>query len=89
MKASNMPECVVGKIADALNQRDKPVRCSRILMLGTAYKKNVDDMRESPSVALMEILRTKGADIEYSDPMCKLFQDARLYFRPDEPAARR
>jgi UDP-N-acetyl-D-glucosamine dehydrogenase len=64
----NMPEWVVGKIADALNRRGKPVRGSRILMLGIAYKKNVDDMRESPAVALMEILRAKGADIGYSDP---------------------
>jgi UDP-N-acetyl-D-glucosamine dehydrogenase len=69
----NMPEWVVGKIADALNRRGKPVRGSRILMLGIAYKKNVDDMRESPAVALMEILRAKGADIAYSDPHVPLF----------------
>jgi UDP-N-acetyl-D-glucosamine dehydrogenase len=69
----NMPDWVVGKITDALNQRSKPVRGSRILMLGIAYKKNVDDMRESPAVALMEILRAKGADIAYSDPHVPVF----------------
>jgi UDP-N-acetyl-D-glucosamine dehydrogenase len=69
----NMPEWVVGKITDALNQRGKPVRGSRMLMLGIAYKKNVDDMRESPAVALMEILRAKGADISYSDPHVPVF----------------
>jgi UDP-N-acetyl-D-glucosamine dehydrogenase len=69
----NMPEWVVGKIADALNRCGKPVRGSRILMLGIAYKKNVDDMRESPAVALMEILRAKGGDISYSDPHVPVF----------------
>jgi UDP-N-acetyl-D-glucosamine dehydrogenase len=69
----NMPEWVVGKLADALNQRGKPIRGSRILMLGIAYKKNVDDMRESPAVALMEILKAKGADIAYSDPHVPVF----------------
>jgi UDP-N-acetyl-D-glucosamine dehydrogenase len=69
----NMPEWVVGKISDALNRRGKPIRGSRILMLGIAYKKNVDDMRESPAVALMEILRAKGADIAYSDPHVPVF----------------
>jgi len=69
----NMPDWVVGKIADALNQRGKPIRGSRILMLGIAYKKNVDDMRESPAVALMELLRAKGAEIAYSDPHVPVF----------------
>lgn len=69
----NMPKWVVSKVADALNQRGKPVRGSRILMLGIAYKKNVDDMRESPAVALMEILQAMGADIAYSDPHVPVF----------------
>jgi UDP-N-acetyl-D-glucosamine dehydrogenase len=73
----NMPDWVVGKITDALNQRGKPIRGSRILMLGIAYKKNVDDMRESPAVALMEILRAKGADISYSDPHVPVFPKMR------------
>ncbi len=73
----NMPEWVVGKIAEALNQRGKPIRGSRILMLGIAYKKNLDDMRESPAVALMELLRGKGADIAYSDPHVPVFPKMR------------
>ena len=73
----NMPDWVIGKLADALNQRGKPLRGSRILMLGIAYKKNVDDMRESPAVALMEILRDKGAEIAYSDPHVPVFPKMR------------
>jgi UDP-N-acetyl-D-glucosamine dehydrogenase len=69
----NMPDWVVGKITDALNHRGKPVRGSRLLVLGIAYKKNVDDMRESPAVAIMELLRAKGADIAYSDPHVPVF----------------
>jgi UDP-N-acetyl-D-glucosamine dehydrogenase len=69
----NMPEWVVGKIADALNKRGKAVRGARVLMLGIAYKKNVDDMRESPAVVLMELLRARGADVAYSDPHVPVF----------------
>jgi len=63
-----MPQWVFGKITDALNQRRKAVSGSRVLVLGIAYKKNVDDMRESPSVQVMELLRTAGAELDYSDP---------------------
>lgn len=62
-----MPEWVVTKIADALNDREKSLKGSRILALGIAYKRDVDDMRESPSVMVMEILRDRGALVEYSD----------------------
>jgi UDP-N-acetyl-D-glucosamine dehydrogenase len=65
---SSMPDYVVGKVAHALNTVRKPVNGSRILILGIAYKKNVDDMRESPSLILMEKLREKGAELAYSDP---------------------
>ncbi len=65
---SDMPHWVVGKLADALNERGRAVKGSRMLVLGIAYKKDVDDMRESPSVKLMEILRAKGAVVAYSDP---------------------
>lgn len=74
---SGMPTWVVGKLADALNDRQKSICGSRILVLGIAYKKNVDDMRESPSVQLMEILRGKGADVEYSDPHVPVFPKMR------------
>ena len=63
-----MPEWVVNKIAGALNERGKPVRGSRILVLGIAYKKNIDDVRESPAAAIMELLRDRGAVLSYSDP---------------------
>jgi len=65
---SAMPHWVVSKLADALNDRERALKGSRILMLGVAYKKNVDDMRESPALELMEILGEKGAHVDYSDP---------------------
>lgn len=74
---SNMPAWVVGKLMEALNEQSKPIKGSRILVLGIAYKKNVDDMRESPSVELMEILREKGAVISYSDPHVPRFPKMR------------
>lgn len=74
---SGMPEWVVGKVADALNERCKSIKGSRILVLGIAYKKNVDDMRESPSVELMELLEAKGATIAYSDPYVPKFPKMR------------
>ena len=62
-----MPEWVVGKVMDKLNEQGKALNGSKVLVLGIAYKKNVDDMRESPAVELMEILRKKGATVSYSD----------------------
>jgi UDP-N-acetyl-D-glucosamine dehydrogenase len=64
---TSMPRWVVGKIMDALNDRRKALNGSRILMLGMAYKKNVDDMRESPSLRLIELLEKKGAIVDYHD----------------------
>ncbi len=74
---SDMPHWVVGKLADALNERGRSVKGSRILVLGIAYKKDVEDMRESPSVELMEILRDKGALVAYSDPHVPRFPPMR------------
>jgi UDP-N-acetyl-D-glucosamine dehydrogenase len=74
---SDMPHWVVGKVTDALNQRGRSVMGSRVLVLGIAYKKNVEDMRESPSVELMELLRDKGAHVDYSDPHVPLFPPMR------------
>lgn len=74
---SNMPNWVVGKLTDALNHRRKSVNGSKILVLGISYKKNIDDMRESPSVELMELLQEKGAVIEYSDPHVLVFPKMR------------
>ena len=74
-----MPEWVVGKVADALNERGKAINGSRILVLGIAYKKNVDDRRESPSMILMERLEAKGAEISYSDPHVPCFLPMRKH----------
>ena len=72
-----MPAYVMQKMSDALNQRQKSVKGSKVLVLGIAYKKNVDDMRESPSVFLMEMLRDKGAVVAYSDPYVPTFPKMR------------
>ena len=76
---TQMPEWVVGKVTDALNARGKAVKGSRILVLGIAYKKNVDDRRESPSIVLMELLQAKGAHISYSDPHVPRFLPMRKH----------
>ena len=70
---SSMPDYVIAKVTSALNLVKKAINGSKILVLGIAYKKNVDDMRESPSVILMEKLRDLGADIAYSDPHISVF----------------
>ena len=72
-----MPEYVVGKLMKALNQRQKSIKGSRVMVLGIAYKKNVDDMRESPSVEVMELLRDAGAELQYSDPHVPVFPKMR------------
>ncbi|MDN3552588.1 UDP-N-acetyl-D-glucosamine 6-dehydrogenase [Halomonas almeriensis] len=68
-----MPEYVVGKLMDGLNDHGKALKGSRVLVLGIAYKKNVDDMRESPSVEIMELIEAKGAEVSYSDPHVPVF----------------
>ena len=68
---------VVTKTAQALNANKKAINGSRILILGISYKKNIDDMRESPSVLLMEKLRDLGAEIYYSDPHIPVFPKMR------------
>ncbi|WP_029043750.1 nucleotide sugar dehydrogenase [Cupriavidus sp. WS] len=74
---SSMPDYVIEKVIGALNQVKRSVRGSKILVLGIAYKKNVDDMRESPSVVLMEKLRALGAEVAYSDPHVPVFPKMR------------
>jgi UDP-N-acetyl-D-glucosamine dehydrogenase len=63
-----MPQHVVDRMIAALNERKKPLKGSRVLVLGAAYKPNVDDCRESPAVELMELLQARGAEVSYSDP---------------------
>jgi len=79
---SAMPRWVVGKVIEALNSVGKAVNGSRILILGIAYKKNVDDSRESPSVEIMEQLKSLGAEVEYCDPYFPEFPKMRRYEFP-------
>lgn len=74
-----MPHWVVQKVADALNERAKAVKGSRILVLGLAYKKNIDDTRESPAVEIMSLLQDKGAIVAYADPHVPSFPRKRDY----------
>ncbi|MEE8143314.1 MAG: nucleotide sugar dehydrogenase, partial [Planctomycetota bacterium] len=67
-----MPEYVIGKVTDALNERGSSVSRSQILILGIAYKKNVGDTRESPALRLISMLREKGAQVTYHDPHVSL-----------------
>jgi UDP-N-acetyl-D-glucosamine dehydrogenase len=74
---SSMPSWVLKKIAKSLNQYEKSIKGSKVLVLGISYKKNIDDMRESPSVFLMEKLRDEGANLNYSDPHVPVFPKMR------------
>ncbi|HET9729241.1 MAG TPA: nucleotide sugar dehydrogenase [Acidimicrobiia bacterium] len=65
---TEMPAFWVGKVADALNDVGKPMRGSRILVLGVAYKKDIDDLRESPALDILDLLSKKGAEALYHDP---------------------
>jgi UDP-N-acetyl-D-glucosamine dehydrogenase len=64
----NMPHFVVDKVADALNTRRKSVNGSKVLVAGVAYKRDIDDMRESPALDVMGLLHAKGAQVSYADP---------------------
>jgi len=75
----SMPLWVVSKAVDALNNRGKALKGSNVLILGLAYKKNVNDTRESPAIELMEILHKKGAIVNYSDPHVPVFPKKRDY----------
>jgi len=72
-----MPQYVVDKTIRALNDVGKSLKGARVLALGIAYKRDVDDMRESPSVFVMELLREWGVDVQYSDPNVPVFPDMR------------
>lgn len=65
---SGMPNYVIKLVSNALNNERKAVNGSRILILGVAYKKDIDDMRESPALSVIDLLRAKGADVSYHDP---------------------
>lgn len=65
---TDMPHYVIMRTMDALNERKKSVKGSKVLVLGLAYKKDIDDLRESPSIELIELLKAKGAKVDYNDP---------------------
>jgi UDP-N-acetyl-D-glucosamine dehydrogenase len=65
---SNMPYHVLDSVARALNQQKKAVNGSKVLILGVAYKKDIDDLRESPALTIIELLKNAGADVSYNDP---------------------
>ncbi len=73
------PYYVVERTMDFLNEKRKTLNGSKVLLLGAAYKKNIDDMRESPSLKLIEILRERGAEVDYSDPYIPVLPKTRKY----------
>jgi len=65
---TNMPRYVVSRVLDAMNDRGKPLKGSKVLVLGAAYKPDIDDVRESPALDVIGLLKKKGAEVEYHDP---------------------
>ncbi len=74
---ARMPQYVLDRLIEALNRQGKALKGARVLALGIAYKRGVDDMRESPSIFVMELLRDWGADVHYSDPNVPVFPEMR------------
>lgn len=72
---SHMPEWVVQKVADALNDERKAVRGSRVLVLGVAYKRDIDDVRESPALDVIRLLEERGSEVVYHDPFVREFRE--------------
>jgi len=83
---TTMPYFVVERVAEALNEQGKPLKGSKILVLGIAYKKDVDDNRESPGVKIMDILMQRGADVRYNDPYVPHCAGMRHYPHIDMPS---
>lgn len=80
---TSMPEYVIARTTEALNDVAKPIRGSQIAILGVAYKKDVDDPRESPSFKLMELLQSRGAILSYNDPFIPTLPSMRHFDVPD------
>lgn len=76
---SYMPDYVVEKTIEALNEKGKSLKGSKILILGLAYKKDVDDLRESPSLRIIKLLLDKKAEVDYNDPYIAIFPETRKY----------
>jgi UDP-N-acetyl-D-glucosamine dehydrogenase len=75
----NMPRFVIDQLADGLNRQRKSINGSKILILGLAYKRDIDDLRESPSLTILELLREKGATVAYNDPYFPTVGQGRHY----------
>ncbi|HED38324.1 MAG TPA: nucleotide sugar dehydrogenase, partial [Ignavibacteria bacterium] len=76
---TNQPYYVVQRTMEVLNEKGKALNGSKVLILGASYKKNIDDMRESPSLKLIEILKDKGAEVDYNDPFVPKLLPTRKY----------
>jgi len=74
-----MPYFVVENIIEAMSQQGKALSGSRVLILGMAYKRDIDDLRESPSLTIIELLRKRGAKVEYNDPFFPSVGHGRKY----------
>lgn len=72
---AEMPAFVVRKVADVLNENRKSVNGSEVLVLGVAYKRDIDDLRESPALEIIHLLQSKGANVSYHDPFCPEIAD--------------
>src|SRR5256714_6161085 len=76
---TNMPYHVLSSVVGALNQRKKALNGSRVLVLGVAYKKDIDDLRESPALTIIELLQKEGAEVSYNDPYFPMVGKGRKY----------
>ena len=76
---TNMPSFILNTTVKALNSRSKPIKGSNVLVLGLAYKKDVDDTRESPSLRLIDLMMSEGANVQYNDPYIPQFPITRKY----------
>jgi UDP-N-acetyl-D-glucosamine dehydrogenase len=74
-----MPYFVVDNVVEALSQRGKALKGARVLVLGLAYKRDIDDLRESPSLTIIELLQNRGAKVEYNDPFFPTVGQGRKY----------
>jgi len=81
---SSMPEYVVSKITNSLNEKKKSINGSKVLILGVAYKRDVNDIRESPALEIMKILKDKGAEVLYNDPHIPELNTDNLNFKSSQ-----
>ncbi len=80
---TNMPRYVVGRVLEALNDRGKTLKGNKVLVLGAAYKPDIDDVRESPALDVIALLRKKGAVVEYHDPYIPHIHHEHEHWRMD------